>query len=255
MPNASPITVERMMRRWPVALLLLAASAAPLRGQDTAAAQGTPLAPERRVRLIVSGGLNVPTGGFSDYHDLGVQASGSALIRVVGRKFRLRPEVAYARFGVLEDKVRRLAQSAGIASVTHDARAPGRARLAQGMVAGASARVAGGPKLPDLGKLRDGAISSVLGTFANIEIPLGPRGFQPYLIGGVGAVSFRTDVTTVGEAINGVQWAYNAGAGLRFRLGPIGGGLEARFRGIPVDEAKTFFHNVAAIPVAFSLVF
>lgn len=57
------------------------------------------------------------------------------------------------------------------------------------------------------------------------------------------------------EAIDGVQWAYNAGAGLRFRLGPLGGGFEARFRQIPVDEAKTFFKNVVAVPVSFSLVF
>lgn len=243
------------MARWPLAvvavLVQLAVTSSDLAAQDSTSAAAPPARAERRIRLVVSGGLNVPTGGFSDYHDLGVQASGSALIRVVGKKFRIRPEVAYAQFGVLEDKVRRLAQSAGLAGV-QQARL---SRVGMGGVTPGVARVAGGPKLPDLSKLRDGAISSLLGTFANIEIPLGPRGFQPYVIGGIGAVAFRTDVTTVNEAIDGVQWAYNAGAGLRFRLGPLGGGLEARFRQIPVDEAKTFFKNVVAVPVSFSLVF
>lgn len=221
--------------------LQLAAAAPVVAAQDsTSAVDKRPAAP-RRIRFIVSGGLNVPTGGFSDYHDLGVQASGSALIRIVGQKFRVRPEVAYAQFGVLEDKVRSLVQSAGLASQARQARL---SRVGIGGTTNAAARTVGGPKLPDLTKLRDGAISSLLGTFANIEVPLGPGGFQPYLIGGIGAVAFRTDVTTVGEAIDGVQWAYNAGAG-----------LEARFRQIPVDEAKTFFKNVVAVPVSFSLVF
>lgn len=243
------------MARWPIAavavVVQLAVTSADLAAQDSTSAAAPAARAERRIRLVVSGGLNVPTGGFSDYHDLGVQASGSALIRVVGKRFRIRPEVAYAQFGVLEDKVRRLAQSAGIADV-QEARL---SRVAMGGATSDVARVAGGPKLPDLTKLRDGAISSLLGTFANIEIPLGPGGFQPYVIGGIGAVAFRTDVTTVNEAIDGVQWAYNAGAGLRFRLGPLGGGLEARLRQIPVDEAKTFFKNVVAVPVSFSLVF
>ncbi len=55
--------------------------------------------------------------------------------------------------------------------------------------------------------------------------------------------------------MSGVQWAFNAGAGLRFRLGPLGGGLEARLREIPVDQTKTFFKNVVSVPVSFSLVF
>jgi len=58
--------------------------------------------------------------------------------------------------------------------------------------------------------------------------------------------------THVHEAIDGVQWALSAGAGIRVRLGPIGGGREARFREIPVDGARTFFDHVTAIPVSFS---
>jgi hypothetical protein len=208
----------------------------------------------RAVRLVLAGGMTVPTGGFATYHDLGVQASGSLLLRLFGQRLRLRPEVMYNRFEVAEDKVRSIVAQLHQASARAlDASAGARGAHARTQFATTARAV--DPKLPDLDKLRDGAISSLLGTFANLELPLGPGGFQPYLIGGVGAVAFRTDVTTVDEALEGVQWAFNAGAGLRFKLGPIGGGLEARFRQIPVDGARTFFDQVTAIPVSFSLIF
>ncbi|MFN8668844.1 MAG: hypothetical protein U0164_16810 [Gemmatimonadaceae bacterium] len=224
----------------------LAAQAAP-----TSSPLAQPSAP-RRVRLVVSGGASVPTGGFSTYHDLGVQASGSVIVSLLHQKLRLRPELAYTRFSVIEDKVRALAASLARQPAAYAAVQPGAARSG---VRQLQAQALAAPKLPDLDKLSEGAISSLLGTFANLELPLGPRGFQPYLIGGVGAVSFRTDVTTVGQALDGVQWAYNAGAGIRFKLGPLGGGLEARLRQIPVDGSKTFFKNVTTVPVSFSLIF
>lgn len=254
MVSGRPATGRRAVR-WTLAVATCVVIAAPARAQDsTGAAPGAARPAPRAVRLVLSGGMTVPIGGFATYHDLGVQASGSLLLRLFGQRLRLRPEVVYNRFDVVEAKVRSI-----VAQVDRvESRQP--ARLAAGRLASASGRpassaMAGDPKLPDLTKLRDGAISSLLGTFANIELPLGPQGFQPYLIGGVGAVAFRTDVTTVNEALDGVQWALNAGAGIRFRLGPIGGGLEARFRQIPVDGARTFFDNVTAIPVAFSLIF
>jgi opacity protein-like surface antigen len=230
-------------------LTTVAITPAVVAAQDSTTAPGPRPPSSRPIRLVVSGGLSVPTGGFSSYHDLGTQASASLLVRLFGQKLRLRPELAYTRFDVIEQKVRALAANLEMQQ---------RAAAATARVSGApvTARsTASVPKLPDLNKLRDGAISSLLGTFANVELPLGPRGFQPYLIGGIGAVTFRTDVTTVNEAIDGVQWAYNAGAGIRFNLGPLGGGLEARLRQIPVDGTKTFFQNVTTVPVSFSLVF
>lgn len=228
-------------------LVMLATVGSEGAAQDSTRA-GSPHSSSRPIRLVVSGGLSVPTGGFSDYHDLGTQASASLLIRLLGQKVRLRPEVMYTRFDVVQQKVRDLVDNLQVQ--------PGMvaARMAGPPLSAGNARVVG-PKLPDLTKLRDGAISSILGTFANVELPLGPGGFQPYIIGGIGAVAFRTDVTTVNEAIDGVQWAYNAGVGLRFKLGPLGGGFEARLRQIPVDGAKTFFQNVSTVPVSFSLVF
>lgn len=233
----------------------IAIAATPVRAQDTTTTPaGTTRAAPRAVRLVLSGGMTVPTGGFATYHDLGVQASGSLLLRLVGQRLRLRPEVIYNRFDVVEAKVRSIVAQVDRGDPRGFARPAGARGTLARPASGAAARAAD-PKLPDLTKLRDGAISSLLGTFANIELPLGPQGFQPYLIGGIGAVAFRTDVTTVNEAIDGVQWALNAGAGIRFRLGPIAGGLEARFREIPVDGARTFFDHVTAIPVSFSLIF
>lgn len=247
----------RALRLSARSLVIAAVAAVTLAGtlEAQAASPATPSAQPgapRRVRLVLSGGASLPTGGFSTYHDLGVQASGSVIVSLLRQKIRLRPELAYTRFSVIEDKVRALAASLARQPAADAQVAPGGSRAAPRQLQ-AHALVA--PKLPDLDKLGQGAISSLLGTFANLELPLGPRGFQPYVIGGIGAVSFRTDVTTVGEAIDGVQWAYNAGAGIRFKLGPLGGGLEARLRQIPVDGSKTFFRNVTTIPVSFSLVF
>ncbi len=243
--------VGRRLASLAAAAVATVASATLLGAQAPTNASAQPASPApRRVRLVLSGGASVPTGGFSTYHDLGVQASGSAIISLMGQKLRLRPELAYTRFSVIEDKVRALA-----ASLAVQQQAMAAVHAGNGVAATPQAQSLAAPKLPDLNKLAGGAVSSLLGTFANLELPLGPRGFQPYLIGGIGAVSFRTDVTTVNEALDGVQWAYNAGVGIRFKLGPLGGGLEARLRQIPVDDSKTFFKNVSTIPVSFSLVF
>lgn len=233
-------------------LLAFGGGASRVQAQDSSGVVTVQHTNTRPLRLVFSGGLAVPTGGFANYHELGTHGSASAVLRLFGQKLRLRPEVAYSQFGVLQQKVRALVASAQMVPPGTPMRL---VRMPNGDVQRVPIRNVGLPKLPDLTKLRDGAISSMLGTFGNIELPLGPAGFQPYVLGGVGAMRFRTDVTTVGEAMKGVQWGMNVGAGLRFRLGPIGAGIEARIRDIPVDERKTFFKNVSSVPVAFSVVF
>jgi len=152
------------------------------------------------VRIAVSGGMSVPTGEFSDYHDLGIQASASAIIRLFGQKIRIRPELLYSRFEVAEEKVRELvatlqlqqerAMPTGVQARRDALRGPH--LLA---VQGASRDL----KVPDLEKVRDSAISSLLGTFANVELPLGPGAFQSYIIGGIGAVT-TVDVWEAGAS-------------------------------------------------------
>ncbi|MGQ0647400.1 MAG: hypothetical protein ACT4P7_07490 [Gemmatimonadaceae bacterium] len=181
----------------------------------------------RPIQLVVSGGFQVPTGGFGDVHDLGVHADASLIITALGG-LRLRPELSYARFKVKE---------------TLDQRSTLRGSL-QGSAGGAARDV------------YSDALSSIIGGFANLEIPLGPAGFQPFVLAGVGAVNLTSDVNSVAEALRDTKMSLNIGAGLRFRLGGIGGIIEARLNNVPAGgDTRTYFKDVRTIPVSFGLVF
>lgn len=180
---------------------------------------------ERPVRLVVSGGLQLPTGSFADFHDMGAHADVSVLLNVGG--FRLRPELSYSRFS-LKDAFELPA------------------------LLGASGNGAAGAYRQGA---YDDAVSSLLGGFANIELPLGRRAFQPFLLGGVGAVQVNTDATSAAEAVKDLKASVNLGAGLRFRMGPISGLIEARVNNVPAGDTKAFFKDVRTVPVTFGLVF
>ena len=201
---------------------VLLASAAFSLAASVATAQ---MATTRPVQLIVSGGVSVPTGGFSDSHDMGVHADASLLINALGRSLRLRPEMTYARFGVKE-----LGALLGGANM-HGA-AGGRARDAA-----------------------SDAVSSLIGGFANIEIPLGPAGFQPFLLAGIGAIKFKSDISDGVSSVDATKTSLNLGGGVRFKLGPIGGLIEARFNNVPASDTEAFFKDMKMIPVTFGLVF
>lgn len=185
----------------------------------------TAQAAERPIRLVVSGGLQVPTGTFADYHDMGAHADVSVLLNIAG--FRLRPELSYSRFNLKDD---------------FDLPA----------LFGRSGNGAAGGYRRDA---YDDAISSLLGGFANIELPLGRGAFQPFLLGGVGAVNVNTEATTAATAVKELKASLNVGAGVRFRMGPISGLVEARVNNVPSDDAKAFFKDLRTIPVTFGLVF
>lgn len=176
----------------------------------------------RPVQLIISGGVSVPTGGFGDSHDMGVHADASLLINVFGQSLRLRPEMTYARFGIKELD----------------------ALLGGANLQGASARAEASQDM-----------SSLIGGFANVEIPLGPAGFQPFLLAGIGAVKFKSDISDGLSSIDATKTSLNLGGGLRFRLGAVGGFLEARFNNVPASDTEAFFRDVKMIPLTFGLVF
>ena len=186
---------------------------------------GAQAASPRPVQLVVSGGVQVPTGGFGDWHELGTHVDASLLINALG-SVRLRPELTYARFKVKETLDMLAAQ-----------------RLAGQGGAGA----ARGPY--------SDALSSFVAGIANLEVPLGPPGLQPFLLAGVGAVQLKSDATTTAEALSEVKATLNVGAGLRFRLGRIGGLIEARFNNVPAGDTRAFFRDVRTVPVTFGLVF
>lgn len=211
--------------RTPLALLAVAATLG-LTGREV---PGQARTSSRPVQVVVSGGLQVPTGEFADYHDLGVHADVSVSLSVGGLRFR--PELSYSRFG-LKDLGSLLGSALGAhASVL-------------GSVAGAS-RAAGA----------DDALSTLLGGFANLELPLGSGRVQPFLLAGVGAMNLSTDATSSATSISKVKASVNLGAGLRFRLGGIGGLIEARLNNVPAGEAGAYFKDVRTIPVTFGLVF
>ena len=182
----------------------------------------------RPIQLVVSGGLQLPTGGFGDFHQMGAHADASLVINAFGG-MRLRPELSYARFKVKE----------ALTALSSRTSALG----AAGGAAGARA------------DLTTDAVSSLMGGFANIELPLGPAGFQPFVLAGLGAVSVKTDASTAAEALSEVKASVNLGAGIRFRLGKLGGLIEARMNNVPTNDTKAYFKGVRTIPVTFGLVF
>lgn len=196
----------------------IAAAVAYLLYGTTASAQ---MASARPVQLVVSGGVSVPTGGFADVHDMGVHADASLLINALGGSLRLRPELTYSRFGVKDLLFGTPLQDQG----------------AGGLAAGSD------------------AVSSLLGGLANIEIALGPTGFQPFVLAGVGAIKFTSDISDGVSSIDETKTMLNLGAGVRFRMGAIGGLIEARFNNVPAGDTQTYFRSVKTIPVTFGLVF
>jgi opacity protein-like surface antigen len=183
----------------------------------------------RPVQLVVAGGVQVPTGGFGDAHDLGMHADASIVFSGLGG-LRLRPEISYARFKVKE-------VIDGLSTQ----------RLSSMGLAGGVRR-----------DVYTDAVSSLLGGFANIELPLGRGGFQPFLLGGIGAVSVKSDATLDQLKSSDVKASVNVGAGVRFRLGGIGGLIEARLNNVPAgdsNESRAFFKDMRSVPVTFGLVF
>jgi len=200
-----------------VALLVLACALLPSRAPAQAAG-GT-----RPISVVVSGGATVPTGSFKDYHDLGLHADVSLLLNLLGRSLRLRPELTYGRFA-LSDDIRSALQ------------------LARQGASGSATSAAYGSD----------AVSTLLGGFGNIEVPLAGG---LYVLAGVGAVGLSTDATTGGQSINTTNLSYNGGAGVRFKIGSIAGFLEGRLTGISVDKGKALFKDVRTVPVTFGFVF
>ncbi|MFN8573603.1 MAG: hypothetical protein U0132_16230 [Gemmatimonadaceae bacterium] len=77
---------------WCGAFLLFGASA--VRAQLPGAGNNRP------IRVIVSGGLTVPSGDLKDLHDTGFHYDASLLLSIAGFPITLRPEVSLTRFSL-----------------------------------------------------------------------------------------------------------------------------------------------------------
>lgn len=187
--------------------------------------------PARSVAGIVSAGAAIPTGSFKAHHDVGFHADISALVRLAGQGLRLRPEVSVARFAI----------KGPIGVVVP---------LSVDPADGTLARAAGARVAPD-DEGTSGA-STLLTFLGNIELPLA-RG--AYLIGGVGATRVSSEANDSGDTRQQTALTYIGGAGVRFRLGSIGGFVEARLQNLSADDATFSFNSVRTIPVTIGIVF
>lgn len=199
-----------MKNRIAVALVVASSlAAAPLAAQRMGSSG-------RPVSLIFSGGATVPTGSFSDYHDLGVHGDVSVLLNLFGAGVRLRPEFTYGRFSVKE--IRTALSGAGSSG----------------------------------GAYGSGEASTLLSALGNIELPLASG---LYLLAGVGVAGVSSDVTASSASLSETTLTYNGGAGLRFRLGGVSGFIEGRLANLAIDKGKALFKDVTTVPVTFGLVF
>ena len=98
-----------------------------------------------------------------------------------------------------------------------------------------------------------GDVTQMLGALGNIELPLGGG---LYAIAGGGLLSLKSPSGTTGGAdISQSKITFDAGAGLRFHLGGIGGFVEGRVGTASYDQGKFGFSKATFIPVTFGLVF
>jgi len=96
--------------------------------------------------------------------------------------------------------------------------------------------------------------TQLVSALGNIEIPL-TAGF--YVLGGGGILALtRTNISSsTANDITANELTFNAGAGLRFRLGGASGFVEARVGTASYDAGKVGFKSAQFIPVTFGLVF
>ncbi len=96
--------------------------------------------------------------------------------------------------------------------------------------------------------------TQLLSALGNIEIPLAAG---LYVLGGGGILALtRTNISSsTANDITANELTFNAGAGLRFRMGGASGFVEARMGTASYEAGKVGFKSAQFIPVTFGLVF
>lgn len=84
--------------------------------------------------------------------------------------------------------------------------------------------------------------------------PLKDMPVRPYLIGGLGAFNVKADPTDLAAPASKTKFAWNAGAGVGFKLGTIETVVEARFQQIAKEKTLTN-DPLNFIPLTIGLVF
>ena len=98
-----------------------------------------------------------------------------------------------------------------------------------------------------------GDVTQFFAALGNIELPL--AGGLYVLAGGGLLFMSLADAAAVGSGESASKFAFDAGAGFRFRLGGASGFLEARMGTASYEQGKFGFSKAQFIPVTFGLVF
>lgn len=170
----------------------------------------------RPVRVVVSGGLTVPAGDLKDFHDTGFHYDASLLLNFPGLPLTLRPEISLTRLKVKSDELLPGGGGGGYGSSSD--------------------------------------VTQLFGALGNVEVPLAGG---LYVMAGGGLLNLKTadDLAVVGTGSSQSKFTFDAGAGLRFKLGGIAGFVEGRIGTASYDEGTLGFSKAQYIPVTFGLVF
>lgn len=96
-------------------------------------------------------------------------------------------------------------------------------------------------------------VTQMFAALGNIELPLGGG---LYALAGGGVLNLKTPAGSASTAdLSQSKVTFDAGAGLRFRLGGISGFLEGRVGTASYDQGKFGFSKATLIPITFGLVF
>jgi len=96
-------------------------------------------------------------------------------------------------------------------------------------------------------------VTQLFAALGNFELPLGGG---LYVIAGGGVLSIKTPTGgTTSADLSQSRVTFDAGAGLRFHLGGIGGFVEGRMGTASYDQGKFGYSKATLIPITFGLVF
>jgi hypothetical protein len=172
----------------------------------------------RPIRLMIGGGMTVPTGEFEKSHDLGVHAQGALLINLGGLPIKIRPELTFTRFNL------------------KDIELPG---LPTAPVGGTSQMIGG------LGNIELGMGMG----------PLRPYVFAGVGMINFKTTTDANDGSSESESASKTEFAVDGGAGIRLKLGALEGFIEGRVNNVYTDKGALNYRDVRTIPVTFGLIF
>jgi opacity protein-like surface antigen len=172
----------------------------------------------RPISIAFGGGVSVPTGDYKQAFKNGYNGQGSIIFNLPGFPAAFRADLNYNKFSIKN----------GLSSF--------------GLPSGASPT--------DVSQ-------QVLGGLANITIPFRMGPIAPYVTGGVGAFSMKTNYggTYSGTDSSQTKFAIDGGAGLSVKLFGLSAFIEGKINNIYTEKGTIAKESVKFIPVTFGIVF